>query len=352
MTKETRIAEISSPITALSETAYYQNELKEQYKALERQVTEITYNDIHVRNANLDLRDVMRHLSEMNEKYGHPDDILFEKVIADCRKISTEIKAIKSGDRGEDRAFKCLETILCKKRILTNLELKYGEHKTEIDAVVITSKAVFIIEVKNPSVDIYIDERGNFYRDPSRIRFDSNIGVQMNEKQYLVKQALENGGYKDVKVVSYVVFTNTSKEIKNDYEFITTCYVSNLPNYINNYKADKSYAESDIEKMSEILSRAEIKEKYSPKIDIKEFKVNFATLIATLEEASGKYITNDDKETCETDILINDDKPNTQECDDKGKVICFIPRILKSVGLLGLGIAAGFIVGRKNNLKI
>lgn len=62
------------------------------------------------------------------------------------------IKSEFSGNAGERKAFWSIDTIRCKKTLLKNVEFRNGEHRTELDGIVFTDKAIFVIEVKNPAV--------------------------------------------------------------------------------------------------------------------------------------------------------------------------------------------------------
>jgi hypothetical protein len=54
----------------------------------------------------------------------------------------------------------------------------------------------------------------------------------MNDKEYVLRKALEKDGFDNVPVKSLVVFTNDEIEIKNENEFIKTCTLSELPHLI------------------------------------------------------------------------------------------------------------------------
>ena len=75
--------------------------------------------------------------------------------------------------------------------ILKNIELKDGDDRTELDAVVITPYGITIVEVKNTARDIFIDENGNYYRTGEFLNWDCNIVQKMNLKEDLLKRALE-----------------------------------------------------------------------------------------------------------------------------------------------------------------
>ena len=152
--------------------------LDAQYIALNR-----VMNELHVDSANLRIFDVLNHFKSVNAERGNIIDEelnIFEPL---CVDLNNCICAELSGNAGEAKAFKSLDTLTCENRIFKNVELMDGNHHVEIDAVVLTRKAQFIIEVKNPKKNIRIDERGNYIRLSNHEHLECNIGEKMNERE-------------------------------------------------------------------------------------------------------------------------------------------------------------------------
>lgn len=294
-----RVKEIFTAIQPFSKEAYMKKEFLPEYFELEKKLVNLTFNDIHAEKVNLRIRDVENHLEKLNDECGHPADAELEEVKEGCKFISNAIKSECSGQAGENKAFRSLETMRCKNKIIKNVELCRGSHRTEIDAIVFTEKAIFIIEVKNPHRDIYIDERGNYYRIGNTIHLESNIGEKMNEKTFLLKEALKSEGIED-NIVSLVVFTNSSINVDSRYEFIKICFLSTLPHIIENYCSSDHFTDYDIDRMIVCVNKAECKEAYPPKMDFTQFKLNFATLMSKLEEASEQRSEDNPENVSET----------------------------------------------------
>lgn len=346
MTKEQRINEIISAMPSFDKDAYCREELLPEYLELQQEVVNLTFNDSHAENGKLFIQNVENHFEKLNEDCGH---IVDEKLAAfkeDSKFICNEIKAMSSGNTGEYKAFRCLETLRCKNKVMKNIELKSGDHRTEIDAVVFTEKAIFIIEVKNPHRDIYIDERGNYYRvnNVSNVmNIENNIGEKMNEKIYLLREAFKSSGYSNANIVSLVVFTNSTICVDNQYDYITTCFLGNLTHIIDKYDGNPIYSDSSIAAMMEDVTNAQCKEAYPVKIDINQYKYRFAELMATLEDAAEKRLEtvidnaeNDEPEICTKPIFA-------KELLDKIKI--------QPTALIGMSasFAIGFIVSQAIN---
>lgn len=306
MNKETRIKEIISEMKSFSKPVYYKQERLPEYLELQKELIILTFNDSHAENGKLRIWDVEKHLEKLNKECGHIADKELEEFMEDSKFICNEIRAELSGNAGEYKTFRSLEMLRCKNKIMKNIELKSGDHRTEIDAIVFTEKAVFIIEVKNSQRDIVIDERGNFCRVSNTISLDCNIGEKMNDKVYLLGEALKSAGYSNANIVSLVVFTNSTMHVENKYEYITTCFLGNLPHIIERYEGKPIYNDSCISAMMESVSNAECKEAYPLGIDINQYKYRFANLMATLEEASEKRSETETVDVSEAETVETD----------------------------------------------
>lgn len=111
--------------------------------------------------------------------------------------------------------------------------------------------------MKNPHRDIYIDERGNYCRVGNTMNLDCNIGEKMNDKVYLLREALKSSGYSNANIISLVVFTNSTMHVDNRYDYITTCFLGNLPHIIERYDGKPIYNDSCISAMMESVTNVE-----------------------------------------------------------------------------------------------
>jgi len=172
------------------------------------------------------------------------------------------------------------------RELLDNIELSKGDHKTEIDFIVITQKAIYILEVKNTQKDVKIDEAGNLIKVGYSEVFEKPLAENMNEKEYLVRSILEEAGYKNLKIISLVVFANSRINVENNYKHLEHCFLGSLPKIIDGNEDDYLYTIKNISKMAKEISFAEQKEKYVPSFDVESYKVAYAKLIAKIEDAA------------------------------------------------------------------
>lgn len=343
MTKENRIKEIISQMQSFKKDAFHKEELLPEYLELQKELINLTFNDSHAENGKLRIWDVENHFEKLNEECGHIADSELAEFMEDSKFFCNLIKSEFSGNAGEYKAFRSLETLRCKNKVMKNIEFKSGDHRTEIDAIVFTEKAVFIIEVKNPHRDIYIDERGNYFRVGNTMNLDCNIAEKMNDKVYLLREALKKAGYANANIVSLVVFTNSTMHVDNRYDYITICFLGNLPHIIERYDGNPIYSDTSISAMMDSISAAECKEAYPPEIDINQYKYRFANLMATLEEAL-KAGANDEKDNAvEENPVIEKTTTKTPAPDKPAANVLPEGRLGKIVK--GIGIVAVFGIG-------
>lgn len=294
--KSNRVNEIMAAMKSFPKDKYQKEELLPEMLALEREIVGLTYNDDHATTADLKLRDVVNHLEQLNRECGNIAEEEFQRFKDESWTLINLIKAERSGQRGESKAFRALQNIQSENVVLRNVELNDGARRTELDAVVVTLGGVFIVEVKNTSKDAFIDEKGDFYRIGKFQKLNCNIAEKMERKESLLKRALANGGIEEHWIQSIVVFTDNQIEIHNEHSKIKTCFLSQLPYLIDESKSDTNISEDEIERIVNVIREAECKEAYPFEFDVDQYKKDFAILMQVLEEASAKGVLSETEE--------------------------------------------------------
>lgn len=284
MTKQERINEIINGITSFKDEKYFKKDLLDEYLSLEKQVVETIFTKEHCEGSRLGLTNVYKHLYSLCEPYWKQISEEFKEFQKGSYEIVNQIRKLRDGDKGELKAYKSLQTMNCKCKIIRNVELKRDDRQVEIDLVVITQRAIFNIEVKNTKKNVKISEQGNYYTIGENIRLDSNIGEKMNNREYLLKLYLEEKGINNPKIENIIVFTNSNIDIQNEYEYLMHCCLSTLPHKIKNYNGHTIYNLKEVEAMYDCLNNQEYISQFAPEVDIENFVKSFATLIASLEE--------------------------------------------------------------------
>ena len=270
-----RVNGLVQEMTSFSKGKYHKSEMLEQLLQLQAEMVRLTFNDQHASLADLKLYDVERHLQALNEKLGHVADAELEKFMSDCKLVCNMIRAEISGNKGEFRAFRALEYLRRKNIVLRNVELSEGEIRTELDAVVITSAGITIVEVKNTAKDIHIDARGNYYSTGEFLRLDCNIAEKMSVKEKLLADAISLVGGDEVKIQSIVVFTNSHIEVHNECSQVKTCFVSTLNRMIDDFRSGQYMNDDMMLQISAAIESATNKECYPPDFNVTQFKTDF-----------------------------------------------------------------------------
>ena len=133
-----------------------------------------------------------------------------------------------------------------------------------------------------------IDENGNLNRyNKSRQKcvFDSELGVKMNEKKYLLQTALESSDYAKAPIYSLVVFTNSTIKVENRFPYIKVCSLGSLPSVIGRGDGYKRYFLPEITNMVDAVKRAETHKKYAPPKEVLELKADLLETLSILEAA-------------------------------------------------------------------
>lgn len=305
MKNNERINEIKGMMTAFSTVCCRRNEVLAQYLKLQEEILRLSLRDGYIDKGKQRIEDAYACLKERSEQLGSPATEELEQFRKDQKDISYEIRAFISGEIGENRAQHSLDSLRTKHRIMRNVELKDGDHRTELDFIVFTRKAVFHLEIKNPQRDIHIDSKGNYFRITDSECFDSNIGEKMNDKEYLLRKAIKGSGISNINIVSMVVFTNSRSNVCNEYEFLKVAFLSSLPRIIDNYNGYNIYSDDDIESMIDAVEDSACQGRYYSNLDIRRIKENFATLLAKLEEAENAALNEATDSHSVTDEVSN-----------------------------------------------
>ena len=288
---KTRVDELMKAMKAFGKERYEKSEMLDEMLALQSEMVHLTFNDEHASTAELKLTDVINHLEQLNSNCGNVADEEMTRFREGAEELVNLIKVEKSGAKGEARAFNTLKYVQSKNIVLKNIELTDGDFRTELDAVVVLPKAIAILEVKNSSKDILIDDEGNYFRISETKTWDCNIAEKFATKETLLKHALKEGGIVNIPIRRIVVFTNNKIQIQNDYPYIKKCYANQLPRVLDGLRGDKEISDNEMEKIAKAIQNAGCKEAYPCELNTDQFKQDFATLMAILEEASVKVLS-------------------------------------------------------------
>ncbi len=283
-----RVNEIVATMKSFSKEKYQKSELLSEMFTLQQEIVDLTFNGDNVSTEGLKIWDVERHLEQLNRDCGNVADDELKRFKHGGGMLINLIKAEVSGNRGEYKAFSKLDTLRTDHIILKNIELKDEDQRSELDAVVIAPNGITIVEVKNTSKDIFIDEDGNYFRTGAFLNWDCQIAHKMDLREQLLRKALKCTEIEDIVINKIVVFTNYRIEVHNKCESIKTCFVSQLPHIIEGFSSATQLSREEMENIELLIKNAECRESYPVGFEVEQYKTDFATVIAVLEEAKGK----------------------------------------------------------------
>lgn len=251
-------------------------EVLKEYFSLQKELVTSTFGEGVGKKRIMDVAD---YLAQENLKRGGVANSQVERFVSECAVVSNTIAATLSGCKGERKAFKSLETINAKYIMLRNVELEFNGHKTELDAVLLTKRGAIIIEVKNTSRNVIITSSGNLNRQcvDGKYKTDCHLGLKMNDKEYVLRQALDRSDYKNVPIRSVVVFTNSDIEIDNQNHYIKVCSLSELPHVVKNiinYEKG-NYCIEELKNMELAINKSRASFNYSDAKELAKIKTHY-----------------------------------------------------------------------------
>lgn len=262
---------------------------------------------------------IIDELNKRNEQCGNVADFELQKVIRGIKDIKNNTCGLISGNIGEMKCHSELEKISRQHAVLYNVELESEGVRTEIDAIVITNNCIFIIEIKNSKKDIFIDANGDFFRTGNCLHRDCNIAQKMDDRERLLRKALEPTGIENLKIFKILVFTNPNIEVVCNYHYIKICTCTHLPCFIDNFKSRQWYSYEDICTMMAAINEVKCPQEYRISINMDEFKMDFAVLLAKLETAENAE--NEPEAIIEEEITPNVKNDRTIKVNKKKPII-------------------------------
>ncbi|SCP99148.1 nuclease-related domain-containing protein [Anaerobium acetethylicum] len=336
-----RVNDLMEIMNSFRKDKYHKSELLTELFSLQHEIVNLTFNVDHASTANFKIWDVERHLEQLNAECGYVANEELQKFIEGSKVLCNLIKAEISGNRGEFKAFRALEYLCSQNNVLKNVELSDGNHRTELDVVVVTPNCITIVEVKNTAKDVFIDQNGNYYRTGEFLKWDCNIAEKMMIKENLLRKSLADVGISNLIVQSIVVFTNNRIEVQNKYDQITTCFLSQLAYIIDGFKGEQLYSTEEINMISTTIEAAECKVSYPIEFDVQQYKYNFATVMATLEGASNVKEEVVRESTLEAEKVVVHTEKKTSFADEMRTI--FTSKYVRYIGSVAAAAAISLV---------
>lgn len=279
-----RVNELAASIRSFGKAGYRKAEVLPELLALQRELVMATPWDGAIDTKDLKLYDVVDRLAELNARCNGAADMELDYFIDGAQRICKEIAKRIDGGSSKAKVMSVLRDLCCPRRALRDINMGDESVRAEIDALVITEKAYFILEIKNTRKDVFIDPMGNYFRCGLNYNWDSQIAEEMHAWEYFLRRALHTIGEHDPKIVNVVVFTRDIQVI-NRCGKLKICPLKTLVSLIEDHCGYDIYSESDLKKGAAAVLRSDQAGFAPAEFGIQQVKLGFASILAALEEA-------------------------------------------------------------------
>lgn len=239
----------------------------------------------------LNINNLAAYLQRKAESFGLAEDHNVNYTIGQVERLSKKIYGMKKGIEGETLAKRAMFGINAPNKILTNLEFTMDDLPFETDVIVINSKGICVIEVKNIHHDLVIDENGTLVATDGSKRTYCNIRMQLNNTVSVIRRVLEQSFPDNPKLLTLaghihaVLFTAGSTIIDSHHEIIVADR-NNIVRILNNLPGEDTLNREEINMVAKAIKNAAQKNQYPLNYDYARVAKSFAIAEAKLEYAA------------------------------------------------------------------
>ena len=176
-------------------------------------------------------------------------------------------------------------------KILTNMEFLIDGLAFETDAIVINSKGICVVEVKNIRRDLIIDEHGSLVAADGSGHTYCNVKMQLNNAAAVIRRILEQSFPNTPKLMALagrvqVVLFSADGSIIDSRQEITIADRNSIAWILNNSPCEETLSREEINAVARALENAAQISRYPVNYDYVRVAQAFATAIAKLEYAA------------------------------------------------------------------
>lgn len=280
-------------INALQNEEYSNDECLDEMIKLENQIVCFVFNKKYQNGCKYDW--VIENFKKANITNQHVKTEVLPRLIQTFEEMQSDIRKKLSGNTGERYIAKQLQvaqTHLKDSECLCNLQLQKNTMTTELDNILITSKAIFIIETKYWTKKVQITSDGNYFEN-DEFRISKNLLEKADRKRIVLYNLLkESKILGEVKLVDLIVNANSgNRRIKNNCERLKFFTDSrDMIDYIKNFQGSDKYSSEQILKVVEYLKSLDNKTRYKVKYDIKQTLQDLVDVMQAIEDEKTKSL--------------------------------------------------------------
>ena len=307
-----RVTELKEMLDGLGpqiDQLYTNQEIIDRSKELQGAIAKCVFEKISVENPQD--RDVCEYVQTLAREHGLTDTETYRRLEDGLRELGYTIGSYIKGMKGEKVARNALKILQYDKGvyILYNIALSDADSQAEYDAIVVTTYGLFVVEVKNWSGNLTIDDKGIIHKEGSEsVRYD--VPGRMNIKECLLRDCL--GEMFPPYYKSILLFSNGCASVEDHYGQVPVYQGGAIIDYIRSER--KNGEDLTFHQVMQIIDR--IKESHqvqytASKINSQQIIEDFAWLIAEIEEPSERSVPEDNSSSQAVQM--------TSPCYDKSK---------------------------------
>lgn len=237
------------------------------------------------------ISDLVSYLQRQSEIFGLKDDRNISYTIEQLEILSKKIYALKKGLDGEQLAKRAIFGIDAPNQILTNMEFTMDDLSFETDAIVINSRGICVIEVKNIHRNLVIDENGTLVATDGSNCTYCNVRTQLNNAASVIRRILEQSFPDNSKLMAltehiHTVLFSADGSIIDSCREIVIADCNNIVRVLNNLQCEETLNREEINTVAEALKSAAQRKQYPLNYDYVRVAKAFATAVAKLEYAA------------------------------------------------------------------
>ncbi len=185
---------------------------------------------------------LQQKMAELVEENNLSDNPICKENKKNIDDLASKIASTAAGAYGEKKAGEALKRLYSEHYMLHNVYLKNEAGAAEYDYIIITSKGIFIVEVKHSNWEIVIEENGDYLRmDDGKFNYHYNIVEAMEKKKYILWNALPDEIKQNVCIehIHQLVLFVGDKRVVNKVRWLKICYCSTVCHCIDKWYVEK-----------------------------------------------------------------------------------------------------------------
>lgn len=261
---------------------YNKEEVFPELKEIQKEIVNVVLGEASEESR---IYEAKHFIIDRNEELGNVlSETEMQEFIDGCENLANMIRKSISYESGLRKAAWSIDKLQTRKVAVKGLELQTEDAKIKIDNLVITAQGISIVEVKNTSKEVFIDEYGDYYTMGEILRKDCNIGKKLEAKEAYIRNCLERAGYTNIPIQKIIVFTRNNIKVHNECKDLSVCFLSQLAYMLDRFTGEYILNMNQMFEIKNLFTEASIKEQ-SIEMDVQNFQKLIAEILVKFENA-------------------------------------------------------------------